>query len=164
MAPPELYVGQAKSNPPAAPDPMQVWAPAQVLGVFLLLAGVIDLGLALLSPAPAEPSWRFATVALLIGGLPLPTLGLLAGVMASIATGHRLRSRIWGVLCLLFSVTVAVGLVAFILALPEIRALTPVESLADLDRTATRTVAVGLVFLLLLGYAGLKGVSYTPNT
>ncbi len=164
MAQPELYVGQAQSNPAGAPDPIRVWAPAQVLGVFLLLAGVIDIALAVLSPAPADPNWRFATVALLIGGLPLPTLGLLSGVMASIATGHRLRSRIWGALCLLVSVALVLGLMAFILALPDVRAVTPVESLADLEKTATRTVAVGLVFLLLLGYAGLKGLWYTPNT
>ena len=160
MAPPELYVGQAKLDPSPVGDPARAWSTAQLLGVFLLLAGVIDLALAMLSPAPGDPLWRFATTALLIGGLPLPTIGLMAGVMASIATGKPVRAKVWGGISILFAIGVAVGLVALLMALPEVRTQTPAEAMADLNRTTTRTIAVGFVFIALLGYSGFKGVLY----
>lgn len=160
----DLYIGQPKAKPGASPDHDKAWAVLSTLGIFLVLVGLVDIALALLAPEPGDPAWRFSVAALLIGGLPLPSLGVVAGLVAALARGARAASRAWGVVCLLFALLILLALIALFLALPEVQAVTPVEGAADLSRTVTRTALVGGVFLLLHLYAGARGLFHRPNT
>jgi hypothetical protein len=90
---------------PVAPSVSGAWRMIGWFGLLLAVVGMCDASLHWYPLAFDSPEWEFGTVAMSVGALPLPTIGLAAMLGSFLARGVR-----WGI------ITMAVVLLALGLA------------------------------------------------
>jgi hypothetical protein len=145
-----VIVGGTKAKMTAVRiDPGTGWLAAQVLGGTLVVAGAFDLALAFYPPAFGNPQWLFAVLSATIGGLAVLSLGLVGGLLASMARGSR-KGIIWftalnGLLALLL----LIGIVTYVGVIGDARAALPADAGPEVARAITRTLFLSVVFLVL---------------
>jgi hypothetical protein len=93
------------------------WAVLGFFGWLLALVGGVDL-LLTVYPPERNPEWEFATAVALISGLPVPTMGLALIIASALKRRARNTAKFAGTVALLGSLSIAVGLVIFMLTIP----------------------------------------------
>jgi len=99
------------------------------VGLLLLAAGLVDVGLALYPAAFGQPVWRFTAFASVANGMPLPAVGVLTATMAAVAArrpGSMRFALVLNVVALLGIVVLVLGFLtgiqaAFLAAAPELQ-------------------------------------------
>src|SRR5690349_3454213 len=116
------------------------WTPVWWISLLLVLAGLVDLSLALYPAQLDVAQWRFAAFASVANGLPLPAVGIFGTAMAAIASERVGRARLalgLGVLAILAMVVILVG---FTTAIGESVASAPADVRLGLQKSAFKTV------------------------
>jgi len=125
------------------------------LGLTVLVVGALDVGLLFFPPQWASLDWEFGTIAGVMQGLPLATVGL--GLMAAGATARAWTRTQWilSVVALLVSVLCVVLVVMFMLDVPlALRAVQPVLK-PGVKKTAIKTISMGMTYF---GWYALLGI------
>ena len=148
--------GRRDAKPDAVPANMdEIGKLAVIAGVFIVLLGWIDIGVAWASWGIGSPEWEFGTVSATVDGLPLSTMGLIIVFLASMWSGMRgglFFTGIWAgwVLLVLLVAGILYGLtvpVAFNAVGPEAR--------TQLVRAVTKTSTMLVFYLAFYGWVGL---------
>jgi hypothetical protein len=132
MAAPKVVVTRSSDEPGkdvGANLTRASWRLLWWVGLLLLAAGLVDVGLALYPAAFGQPTWRFAAFASVANGLPLLAVGILTATMAAVAA-RRLGSMRFALVLNVIAVLAIVALVlgfltgvgpAFQTAAPEVQ-------------------------------------------
>src|SRR5688572_916458 len=112
MSTPKVVVGtQSRSQERTVNLTSSTWTLLWWIGLLLVVAGLVDVLLALYPPHFGEPTWRFTVLASVANGLPLPLVGLLTATMAALASERPGRSTV----ALIMNVIAAIGLLGIML-------------------------------------------------
>jgi len=129
-----------------APDTDQAWRWIGWYAFILTLVGLGDWFLALVPPHFGNPEWEFGTIASVLTGLPLVTMGFAGLLGAGVARGQRWLVILMSWLLLAFAVMIIGVLIVFLLDVPlALRAATPLTQ-SGLLKIVAKTAMVGFLF------------------
>jgi hypothetical protein len=134
-------------------------------GVLLAVIGGIDIVLHWYPPAFKSPEWEFGTVATTLGGLPLPTMGLVAVLASGLARAVRANLVAMAVIFTMLTVFVVGAMLVFMLDVPlALNAVSaanvPPQAATELKRTIARTLVMGLGFGAVYLYGAVASVRF----
>lgn len=139
-------------------SPWLIWG-IYLFGIAFILTAAIDLLSTAWPMRPSEMQWRYGFLGLGGGYLQMPTLGLLLIAVGAILAHNTTLLRIAGIACLLFALSLLVGLGVFGLDVLQVRQLRPEEArnsvlVGGVLQGVKYFVATGV--LVLLGQGCLK--------
>ncbi len=128
---------------PAAPSVPAAWKYIGWFGLLLAVVGLFDAGLHWYPLAFNSPEWEFGTVAVSMGALPLPTIGLAALLGSFLARGVRWGVVTMSIVLLVLGLAVLAAYLLFLLDVPlALRATTGAAALT-LKKAIFRTTVMG---------------------
>ena len=131
---------------PSVPRPNEAWKWIGWFGLMLALAGLTDLALVLVPPNFGNADWEFGTVAQLISGLPLTTMGLAGLFGAGLALGKRWLQLVSGFALLFGAVIIGLLLLLFLSHVPLALGVAQEPVLTGVKKAIAKTMALGLYF------------------
>lgn len=163
MASPRVLVrdeseSRKRSWRPPAPD--FGWQLLGWVGGVLLIAGVLDIGLAFYPPMFGNANWEFGTVGSSLNSLPVPMLGLALLLGAAVARGWVLGMRVWAIIGIVLAVLVLAGAALWALNLPlAFRSVQEPVARLGLKKSVAKTVAQAILYpvaFLWIGWQGMR--------
>lgn len=142
------------SASPVVAQPDEAWRWLGWFGLVLAAAGLTDLALVFVPANFGNAEWEFGTVAQVISGLPLATMGLAALLGAGMALGARWLQFTMGVVLLLALLAVGGLLVMFLSHVPMALVAVEEPALTGIKKAIAKTVALGTYFGIGYGAAG----------
>jgi hypothetical protein len=135
------------------------WQVLWVVGITLVTAGVVDLGLGLYPFRFGVPEWEFGSIANLLNRLPLLGIGLTLVLVASLARGRARGSFLWSAVLLMIAVVVFVFGVLYATNLPLVLAsMAGGAARKVLEKSILKTVAQIAIYFLGFFAVAVYGV------
>ena len=125
-----------------------------LLALYLVITPLLDALTRILPVRPGEVGWRFGAMGLVFNTLVTPLLGLFLAMLAAVVLGHRRILRGLGVVSYTATVTLALGLVLFMLDYVQARAGVVAEQLGGVDIVSWKAVFLGAVGMMIAGSLG----------
>jgi hypothetical protein len=164
MASPRVLVrdeseSRKRSWRPPAPD--YGWQLLGWVGGVLLIAGVLDIGLAYYPLMFGNPNWEFGTVGTSLNALPVPMLGLALLLGAAVARGWALGMRVWSIVAIVAAVLILAAAFFWALNLPLAfkSVQEPVARLA-LKKSVAKTAAQVVLYPVAFAWIGWSGLRH----
>lgn len=163
MASPRVLVrdeseSRKRSWRPPAPD--FGWQLLGWVGGVLLIAGLLDVGIAMYPPMFGNPNWEFGTVGSVLNGMAVPMLGLALLLGAAVARGWVLGMRVWAIVAIVLAVFILAAAVLWALNLPiAFKSVLEPVARQGLKKSVTKTVAQAVLYpvaFLWIGWQGLR--------
>jgi hypothetical protein len=140
----------------------------RVLGWFGLALALIGFGQVLLNFYPAlgfgSPEWEFGTMALVLAGLPLGTMGLAGAVAGAVATGNRKGMIASAVVLILLFIAVSAALGLFLTVVPMALQGSPPGASIGIRQSIAKTLLMGGGFALLYVTAAVGVLRHLKRT
>ena len=138
------------------------------LGLFGLALALIGFGHVLLNFYPVRgfgsPEWEFGTMAVVVSGLPLGTMGL-AGFIAAAVAMHRRKTMIGSsIFLILLFLAVCAALMLFMTVVPMALRGTPPGAAVGLKQSIAKTLLMGGGFALLYLWAAVGLLRHIKRT
>lgn len=115
----QILMKEAEGVPATlAPSSERGWSILGWFGLLLLLMGLGDIGSNLYQPSFGSAQWEFTTIAMVLGALPLVTIGLAALSASFVARGIRWGAVTLGVVLVVFGIAVALTYLVFLSDVP----------------------------------------------
>jgi hypothetical protein len=131
------------------------WTTVWWVGLLLIVAGFVDLSLALYPLQLGVEPWRFAALASVANGLPLPAVGIFAIAMAAVASERVGRARFALLLSALGAVALILLLIGFVTAIaPTVASASPDVRLG-VKKSAFKTVLFAVTFAAGFGFSSV---------
>jgi asparagine N-glycosylation enzyme membrane subunit Stt3 len=135
-----------------------IWRVLVGVGVCLVVAGAVDLGLGLYPLGFGSPEWEFGGIGNFLNRLPLLGLGLTLALAGSLARGRVIASLTAATLLLVLAVVVVVFGILFVTNLPLVlRSFAPgaaqVGAYKAMAKTGVQTVVYSIAFMSAAVYA-----------
>jgi hypothetical protein len=143
-----VIVGQERTKDLRV-NPVLGWTALRVVALLFVCIGTADIALAFYPPQFENPSWTFGVLGGAIGGLPVLSLGISAGVLAGLTLRRRGWTVLLGAVSALLALLIAAGTVVFFQNVDEARRTAPVGMQLGISRTILRTYLLGGLFILL---------------
>jgi len=134
------------------------WQILWVVGITLVVAGVVDLGLGLYPFRFGVAEWEFGSIANLLNRLPLLGIGLTLVLVPSLARSRVLGSFVWSAVLLMVAVVVFVFGVLYATNLPVVLGSVSGAARAVLEKSIMKTVAQIAVYFIGLFAVAVYGV------
>jgi len=152
--------GSKERRPPRPSTPEFGWALLGLAGGALLLAGLLDLGLAIFPAHFGDAQWEFGTIGSVLNGLPVPVLGLTLLLGASVARGWVAGARFWAVVAVILAVLILATAAIWALNIPLSLSFAKDEaSRLALTKSISKTTGQAVIYpvaLLWMGVASLR--------
>ena len=173
--PGELLIGKPDSQPgkkggSSAVMPWTWQAVARAggwIGLTLLLAALIDSGLALVPMAFGNAEWETGTISSLMAGLPLVTIGLGGMWVSAACLTRRWLLATMGFVLLGAAASVLVLLLLFTLNVPTALHATQNEAHLVIQKLVLKTLVLGLTFsiaYIVMGVLSFRQARGVPST
>ncbi len=134
---------KAKGTPPLPPSTVSAWRAIAWFGLLLAVIGMFDAALHWYPLAFRSPEWEFGTVAVSVGGLPLPTIGFAALLGSFLARGVRWGVLVMSVWLLVLGVIVLGAYALFLTDVPMALQATSGAAALSLKKAIARTTVMG---------------------
>lgn len=163
-----VIVGQERTRDLRV-NPVLGWTALRVVALLFICIGTADIALAFYPPQFENPSWIFGVLGGAIGGLPVLSLGISAGVLAGLTLQRRGWTVLLGILSALLALLIAAGTLVFFQNIEEARRTAPVGMQLGISRTVLRTFLLGGLFFVLHSTVAVMAfkrdhMSGQPNT
>ena len=130
---------------------------ALVAGIFIIIAGWVDILVGWFPLGFGSPEWEFGAVSATVDGLPFSTLGMVATLLGASASGSRAGlwvAFVWAAWVLVVLVAAAV---LYALTVPvALGALGPAGLQAPLGRAVIKTSTLLAVYMCFYGWMELQ--------
>lgn len=156
---------ESESRAPVKKDPASPTAAWEMLGwvgLALFLIGMFDLLLGWVPTRFGNPEWEFGVVSRTLDSMPVPVVGLTL-LMASVsARGIAWAMRAVGLVALLLTAILAVGLLVYLLDVPlALRVVTDPTARSGLKRAIFKAAVQGTLYPAVLATVGIMGIRKT---
>ena len=130
---------------------------AYLLALYLVITPLLDALTRVLPVRPSDVGWRFGAMGLVFNTLVTPLLGLFLGMLAAVVLGHRRMLRWLSTVSYMATVTLALGLVLFMLDYVQARAGVVAERQSGVDIVSWKAVFLGALGMIVAGSLGRAG-------
>lgn len=154
-----LVGADAKARRVPRLEPARAYRVLFVLGILLLVAGLVDIALALYPIQLGTPEWRFVTGVTLITGWPILLLGSAFVIMAGIALEHPPRLLFGAAVGGVLSAALVLLLLAVIAGREAALASADLARRPVLGKSILRSGLTGVIYVIaqsLLAWTGFS--------
>jgi hypothetical protein len=145
---------------PAVPSVPDAWKYIGWFGLLLAVVGMCDIALHWYPLAFSSREWEFGTVAISVGALPLPTIGLAAMLGSFLARGVRWGTITMAVVLLALGLAVLVLYVLFLLDVPLALHASTGGAALTLKKAVVRTTVMGPGFAIAYIVAAIAALRH----
>lgn len=138
------------------PGRIDGWRLLFVPSVLFVVVGSMDAVLTWFPTNFGSAEWEFGTISASLNGLPLPVLGLVLMLAASVALERRRLAQVVIVVLLLIAIVVAIVAVLYLLTLPQ--AFRAAADAGEVGRIGIRKAMLKTV-VQLIGYPVALGIT-----
>jgi hypothetical protein len=131
-----------------------------LLGLVATVIGLVQVGFTWLPQDLGTPEWEFGTTSAFFDSFPICGLGLMLLIASGVASGHRWRVRVVGVVCILMAVFMWLAAALYATVVPLVlKAARDPQMVLALEKGMVKTSVQALCYpftLLWLAGAGWR--------